>query len=118
VAVCVIALALAPAAHASDFSLELTAPSSATYGDAIVLRGRVVPALADAPSRCSATAWRSEPRRPARRDVRAAHEGRRPGRLLRLGRRLVSASAMLAAKPRLTTRVVGSGSSARRFGCW
>ena len=49
VAVCVIALALAPAAHASDFSLELTAPSSATYGDTIVLRGRIVPALADAP---------------------------------------------------------------------
>jgi hypothetical protein len=110
VAVCVIALALAPAAHASDFSLELTAPSSATYGDAIVLRGRVVPALADAPVTIlrdgvaigSATTGadgtfglRTKIAGPA---VYSASAGE-----------LVSAPAGVAAKPRLTTRIVGSG---------
>jgi len=40
--------AFAPAAHAFAFSLELAAPTSATYGDTILLRGRVVPTLADA----------------------------------------------------------------------
>ena len=110
-AVCVIALALAPAAHASDFSLELTAPSSATYGDTIVLRGRVVPALADAPVtvfRDGAALGTADDRRG--RDVRSPHEGRRAGRLLREPPASSSRlPAVLAAKPRLTARVVGSG---------
>jgi hypothetical protein len=47
--VCVIVLALAPAASASAFTLELTGPESATFGDVVVLRGKVTPALSGAP---------------------------------------------------------------------
>lgn len=109
-AVCVIALALAPAAHASSFSLELTAPASARYGDTVVLRGRVVPALADAPVTVlregvaigTATtgadgtfAFRTRVEAPATYSATAGE--------------LASAPAVLAAKPRVTARVVGSG---------
>jgi L,D-transpeptidase-like protein/putative peptidoglycan binding protein len=109
VAVCVIAFALAPAAHASAFSIELAAPSTATYGETVLLRGRVIPALADAPVTVfrdgvaigtSTTdvggtfAYRTQVEGPA---VYSATAGE-----------LVSAPAILAAKPRVTTRVVGS----------
>ncbi|MEP7334889.1 MAG: hypothetical protein ABI717_03820, partial [Actinomycetota bacterium] len=109
-AVCVIALALAPAAQASAFSLELAAPSSGTYGDTIVLRGHVVPALAEAPVTVfrdglaigiattgadGAFGFRTRIEGPA---VYSATAGE-----------LVSAPTVLAAKPRVTLRIVGSG---------
>jgi peptidoglycan hydrolase-like protein with peptidoglycan-binding domain len=109
-AVCVIAFAFAPAAHASSFSLELAAPASATYGDTVLLRGRVVPVLADAPVTVfrdgvaigtpttgadGTFAFRTRVEGPA---VYSAAAGE-----------LVSAPAVLAAKPRVTTRFVGSG---------
>ncbi len=46
---CVIVFALAPAASASTFVLELTGPQRATFGDEVVLRGKITPALGDAP---------------------------------------------------------------------
>ena len=110
VAVCVIALALAPAAHASDFSLELTAPPSATYGDAIVLRGRVIPALADAPVtvfRDGVAIGTAATAADGTFALRAKVEG--PAVYSASAGELVSASARVAAKPRVTTRVVGSG---------
>jgi hypothetical protein len=109
-AVCVIALALAPAAHASDFSLELTAPSSATYGDTILLRGRVVPALADAPVtvfRDGVAIGTEATRADGTFALRAKVEG--PAVYSASAGELVSASAGVAARPRLTTRIVGSG---------
>jgi lipoprotein-anchoring transpeptidase ErfK/SrfK len=46
----ILALMLAPAAHAQTPSaIELTAPARAEYGQTIELRGRLTPALADAP---------------------------------------------------------------------
>ena len=42
-------LALAPPAHGAGFALELQPPTPAAYGDGLVLRGRIVPALVDAP---------------------------------------------------------------------
>ena len=46
----ILALVLAPAAPAaSEFTLELTAPAAAEYGQTITLRGRITPALAGAP---------------------------------------------------------------------
>ena len=110
VAVCVIALAFAPAAHASAFSLELAAPPVGMYGDTIVLHGRIVPALADAPvtvlrdgvaigtaatSAEGTFVFRTKVAGPA---VYSASAGE-----------LASAPAVLAAKPRLTARIVGSG---------
>jgi lipoprotein-anchoring transpeptidase ErfK/SrfK len=108
--VCVVALVLARAAHASPFTLELTAPATATYGDAIVLRGRIVPALADAPVTVlrdgvalgvattgvdGAFAFRTRVDGPA---AYSAASGE-----------LASVAASVAAKPRVTMRVVGSG---------
>ena len=100
-AVCVIALALAPAAHASDFSLELTAPPSATYGDAIVLRGRVIPALADAPVtvfRDGVAIGTAATAADGTFALRAKVEG--PAVYSASAGELVSASARVAAKPR------------------
>jgi hypothetical protein len=108
-AACVIALALAPTATASSFSLELTAPTAATYGDTVVLRGRVVPALADAAVTVlrdgaaigAATtgpdgtfAFRTRIEAPATYSATAGE--------------LTSRPAVLAVRPRVTARVVGS----------
>lgn len=110
VAACVIAFALAPAAHASAFALELAVPASATYGDTILLRGRVVPVLAEAPVTVfrdglaigttttgadGAFTFRTRAEGPA---VYSAKAGE-----------LVSAPSMLTAKPRVAMRVTGSG---------
>ena len=110
VAVCVIALVFAPAAHASAFSLELAVPPAGTYGDTIVLRGRIVPALADAPvtvfrdGTAIGTATTSAEGTFALRTKIAG-----PAVYSASAGELVSAPAGLAAKPRLTTRIVGSG---------
>ncbi len=109
-AVCVIALALAPAAHASNFSLELTAPSSATYGDTILLRGRVVPALADAPVtvfRDGVAIGTTSTGADGTFGLRTKVDG--PAVYASSAGDLVSAPVGVAAKPRLTTRVIGSG---------
>ena len=109
-AVCVIALAFAPAAHASTFSLELTAPSAATHGDTIVLRGRVVPALTDALVTVfrDGTAIGTATTGPdGTFGLRTKVAG--PAVYSAAAGELTSAPAVLAAKPRVTARVVGSG---------
>jgi peptidoglycan hydrolase-like protein with peptidoglycan-binding domain len=46
----ILALLLAPSAHAaSPFTLQLSAPATAEYRQTITLRGRIIPALVDAP---------------------------------------------------------------------
>jgi hypothetical protein len=110
VAVCVIALALTPAAHASTFSLELTAPPSATYGDTVSLRGRVMPVLAEA----TVTVFRdgvaigtATTRMDGTFALRTRIEG--PAVYSATAGELVSTTARLAARPRVTTQLVGSG---------
>ena len=110
VAVCVIAFALAPATQASAFSLELGAPGSATYGDTVVLRGRVVPVLADA----NVTVFRDgvaigTPTTGADGTFALRTKVEGPAVYSATAGELVSAPVALAARPRLTTRVVGSG---------
>jgi len=110
VAVCVIALALVPAAHASSFSLELTAPASATSGDTVVLRGRVVPALADATVtvlRDGVAIGAATTGADGTFAFRTRVEG--PATYSATAGELASAPAVLAARPRVTARVVGSG---------
>jgi hypothetical protein len=110
VAVCVIALALAPTAQASDFSLELAAPASATFGDTVVLRGRIVPALAGAPVtvlRDGLAIGAPTTGADGTFSVRTRVEG--PARYSAVAGELTSAPTVLAARPRVTVRVVGSG---------
>jgi hypothetical protein len=110
VAVCVIALALAPAAQASDFSLELAAPTSATFGNTIVLRGRIVPALADAPVtvlRDGLAIGTPTTGADGTFSIRTRVEG--PASYAAVAGALTSAPIAVAARPRVTLRVVGSG---------
>jgi len=110
-AVCLIAFAaLAPAANASAFELELTAPATATYGDAIVLRGRVVPVLAAAPVtvfRDGVAIGTPTTGVDGTFTLRTTVDG--PAVYSATSGELASAPATLSAKPRVTTRVVGSG---------
>ena len=109
-AVCVIALALAPAAQASDFSLELAAPASATFGDTVVLRGRIVPALGNAPItvlRDGLAIGTPTSEADGTFSFRTKLEG--PASYSAVAGELTSAPAEVAARPRLTIRVVGSG---------
>jgi peptidoglycan hydrolase-like protein with peptidoglycan-binding domain len=109
-AVCVIALALAPAAQASDFSLELTAPASATFGDIVVLRGRVVPALANAPVtvlRDGLPIGTPTTGADGTFSVRTRVGG--PASYTAVAGELTSTPTVLAARPQVTLRVAGSG---------
>lgn len=108
--VCFVALALTPSAQASSFSLELTAPTTATYGETILLRGRVVPVLAAAPVtvfRDGLEIGTTTTGADGAFAVRTKVEG--PAVYTAAAGELASAPLALAAKPRLTMRIVGSG---------
>jgi lipoprotein-anchoring transpeptidase ErfK/SrfK len=102
-------LVLAPAASASPFTLELSAPATATYGDQVTLRGRIVPTLLDAPVTIlrdgvpTATATTSGDGSFAFR-VRADA----PATYSATAGELTSAAVTLAVRPRLTVRLVGA----------
>lgn len=104
------ALALAPAAQASPFTLELSAPAEATYGDQVTLRGRVVPALVEAPVtilRDGAVFATAVTGADGRFEVRFRAEA--PGTYEARAGELAAAPVSLSVHPRLTTRIVGSG---------
>jgi lipoprotein-anchoring transpeptidase ErfK/SrfK len=109
-AVCVLALAFAPAATAAPFTLELRAPTPATFGEPVVLRGSITPSLVGAPvtilrdgtpigtvttGSTGTFAFRTRADGPATYSAAAGE--------------LVSASVPLAVRPRLVAGVVGSG---------
>jgi hypothetical protein len=104
-------LALAQTAHAAEpFSLQLSAPASVEYGQTIKLRGRIVPALADA----VVTIFRNdEPVATAttRNDGRFVVPIRvwAPARYEAQAGEIVSEPVAPAVRPRLRVRFVGRG---------
>jgi Putative peptidoglycan binding domain/L,D-transpeptidase catalytic domain len=109
-AVCVVALAFAPPASASTFALELRAPQRATFGDRIVLRGSVTPALAAAPITISrdGTALGTV-LSDARGAFALATRVDGPATYSATAGELASAPVAVAVRPRLAARIVGSG---------
>jgi L,D-transpeptidase catalytic domain/Putative peptidoglycan binding domain len=109
-AACVLALAFAPTAAAAPFTLELTQPPAATYGDTIALRGRIVPALVGAPvtiSRDGAPVGTATSGADGTFVFRARVGA--PATYSAVAGELASAPVALAVRPRLTARVVGAG---------
>ena len=112
----VLALALAPTATAAPFTLELTAPREATYGDTVVLRGSVTPALLDAPVAILRDGV------PLGTAVTAADGTFRfrttadaPATYTATAGELTASEVTLAVRPRLIARVVGSGAVGTRL---
>ncbi len=102
-------LALAPSASAAGFTLELSAPTAATYGDLVTLHGRVLPALVDAPVTVlrDGAAFASATTGPdgrffvrARAEAPATYEAR--------AGELASVPVAIAVRPRLAARIVGT----------
>jgi lipoprotein-anchoring transpeptidase ErfK/SrfK len=109
-AACVLALAFAPTAAAAPFTLELTQPPPATYGDTITLSGRIVPALIGAPvtiSREGTPVGTATSGADGTFAFRARVDA--PATYSAIAGELASAPVALAVRPRLTTRVVGAG---------
>ena len=109
-AVCVIVLALAPTAAASSFTLELTGPPRATFGDVVVLRGKVTPALAAAPVtilRDGTTVGTIATDGVGAFAFRTRMDG--PATYSAVAGELVSQPLRVTPRPRLSARVVGSG---------
>jgi hypothetical protein len=107
----ILALVLAPSGHAaSAFTLELTSPAAAEYGQTITLRGRITPALADAPV---ALLRDGEPFAETRTlaDGTFAHRVRveRPATYQARAGDLESAPVSANVRPRLRVRFVGRG---------
>jgi lipoprotein-anchoring transpeptidase ErfK/SrfK len=106
-----VALAATPVAGAENaFRLELTQPRVATYGDAVALRGRVVPALIDAPitiTRDGAVVGTATTRADGTFVLRTRAE--RPAVYTASAGSLTSAPVSLAVRPKLSLRMVGSG---------
>jgi hypothetical protein len=109
-AACVLAVAFAPTAAAAPFTLELTQPPPATYGDTVALRGRIVPALIGAPVTISrdGTPVGTAASGADGSFVFRAHVDA-PATYAAVAGELASAPIALAVRPRLTTRVVGVG---------
>ena len=108
--VCVLALAFAPTATASPFSLELRAPAPATFGSTVVLRGAIVPALVAAPVTIlrDGVAIGTVATGPTGTFAfRTRAEG--PGSYSATAGELAASAVPLAVRPRLVARVVGSG---------
>lgn len=108
-AACVIALAFAPSAVAAPFTLELTQPAPATYGDTVTLRGRIVPALVGAPvtiSRDGAPLGTATSGADGTFAFRARVDA--PASYSATAGELVSAPVALAVRPRLVARFVGA----------
>jgi Putative peptidoglycan binding domain/L,D-transpeptidase catalytic domain len=115
-AVFVAGLVLAPAASASPFALELRAPAAATYGEQVVLRGRITPPLLAAP----VTVLRDgAPVASATTDatggfaVRVRAES--PATYSAVAGELASATIALAVRPKVRARIVGSGVVGQRL---
>ena len=107
---CAAALVVVPSATAAPFTLELSAPASATYGEQLTLRGRIAPALADAPvsivrNGIEVAALRT--RADGTFVARVRVDG--PATYAAAAGELVSASVAPAVLPRVTARVVGTG---------
>ena len=109
--VCVLALAFAPTATASPFSLELRAPATpATFGGTVVLRGAIVPALVAAPVtilRDGVAIGTAATGPNGTFAFRTRAEG--PGSYSATAGELAASAVPLAVRPRLVARVVGSG---------
>ena len=111
-AACVLALAalaFTPAASAAPFTLELTQPGAATYGDTFALRGRIVPALVGAPvtiTREGTPVGTATSGADGTFVFRARVDG--PATYAATAGELASAPVVLAVRPRLVTRVVGT----------
>jgi hypothetical protein len=105
-----VALVVAAPASAAPFTLELSAPAAATYGDQTVLRGHVVPALVGAPVTIlrDGTPFASATTGPdggfslrIRAEAPATYEAR--------AGELASLPVALAVRPRIRARIVGTG---------
>jgi Putative peptidoglycan binding domain/L,D-transpeptidase catalytic domain len=108
-AVCVIALAFAPTASASDFTLVLDPPAAATYGNSVALRGRVVPTLINAPVtilRDGVAVGTATTGNDGTFVFRTRADG--PHSFAATAGELVAPSVQLAVRPRLVARVVGT----------
>jgi hypothetical protein len=109
-AACVIALAFAPTAAAASFTLELTQPAPATFGDTLALKGRIVPALVGAPV---TIARDGTPVATATTGADGAFVFRTrvdaPATYTATAGDLASAPVTLAVRPRLVARVIGAG---------
>jgi L,D-transpeptidase-like protein/putative peptidoglycan binding protein len=109
-AACVLALAFAPTAAAAPFTLELTQPPPATYGDTVALRGRILPALIGAPvtiSRDGMPVGTATSGADGTFVFRARVDA--PATYSAVAGELASAPIALSVRPRLTARVVGAG---------
>jgi hypothetical protein len=106
-----IALAATPVASADNgFSLELTAPRPAVYGDTVLLRGRVVPALVDATVsivRDGAPVGTATTRADGSFVFRTRAD--RPAQYGAIAGSLAAAPVALAVRPHIAARTVGSG---------
>jgi hypothetical protein len=108
-AACVIAFAFAQSASAASFTLELTQPPAATYGDTLALRGRIVPALVGAPvtiSRDGTPVGTATSGADGAFVFRARVDG--PATYSAVAGELASPPVALAVRPRLVARVVGA----------
>ena len=107
---CVIVLALAPAASASSFALELTGPQRATFGDQVALRGKITPALVGAPVTIlrDGAALGSAVTGAAGTFVFTTR-AEAPATFSATAGELASQPLALAVRPHLTARVVGAG---------
>jgi L,D-transpeptidase-like protein/putative peptidoglycan binding protein len=102
--------AFAPTAPASGFTLELRAPAVATYGDQVTLRGRVIPALVDAPVtilRDGSPFATASTGLDGAFSLRTRADG--PATYAAQAGELAAAPVAVAIRPRLTARLVGSG---------
>ena len=112
----VIALALVPAAGADTFALELAAPAPATHGDAVVLRGKTVPTLVDAPvtlHRDGAVVATTTTGSDGTFRFRVVADA--PAAYLARAGQLESPAATLHVRPRIRARLVGAGVVGRRL---
>jgi hypothetical protein len=109
-AVCVLALAFAPAASAGPFSLGLRAPQPAVFGDTLVLRGEVTPALVGAPVtilRDGVAVGTATTGADGTFALRTRAE--RPASYAAVAGELASGPVTLSVRPRLVARIVGDG---------
>jgi L,D-transpeptidase-like protein/putative peptidoglycan binding protein len=109
-AACVLALAFAPTAAAAPFTLELTQPPPAIYGNTVSLRGRIVPTLIGAPVtilRDGTPVGTATSGADGTFVFRARVDA--PAAYAAVAGELASAPVALAVRPRLTARIVGVG---------